>query len=168
MVAQTPQPTTAHSSAAAPSAQQSAALLDKARALQRAAQQGNLPLALKGKRLALLSNDQVPAETALFCAAAAELGAQVAQVSPRLSERSSARQLASTARLLGLLYDGIDCEGLPHELVQRLREVATIPVHDGLASAEHTAAALAQRLEGPCPETNRRALVQALLIDSLA
>jgi ornithine carbamoyltransferase len=167
MYAQKPHPTTGSVSAATLSEQEAAALLDKARALQRAEQQGSVSLVLKGKRLALLRNDDAPADAALFCAAAAELGAQVAQVSPRLSLRSSARQVASTARVLSLLYDGIDCEGLPHELVQRLQDAATVPVHDGIAGPGHPAAALAQQLEGPCPDKNRRLLVQALLVDSL-
>ncbi|HEY0856687.1 MAG TPA: ornithine carbamoyltransferase [Albitalea sp.] len=155
--------------AAAISAQHAAELLDKARALQRAQQQqGRIPAALKGKQLALLRDDDEGADAELFRAAAAELGAHVAHVKPALSARSSAQQVQATAHVLSLLYDGVECEGLPHPLVRQLQHAADVPIYDGIACAAHATAALAGQLEGSCPEKKRRLVVQALLLDSLA
>lgn len=154
--------------AAALSAQHAEALLDKARALQRAQQQGRTPATLRGKQLALLRDGDESADTQLFRSAAAELGAHVAHVKPDLSTHSTAQQVQATAHVLSLLYDGVECEGLPHPLVRQLQHSAEVPVFDGIACAEHPTAALAGQLEGDCPEKKRRLVVQALLLDSLA
>lgn len=167
MYPSTPLSSVCYWNAAALSAQQAAALLDKARALQHAQQQGRIPAALKGKQLALLRDHDECADAELFRAAATELGAHVAHVKPALSARSSAQQVQETAHVLSLLYDGVECEGLPHPLVRQLQHAAEVPVYDGIACAAHPTAALAMQLEGPCPEKKRRLVVQALLLDSL-
>ena len=74
-----------------------------------------------------------------------------------------------TARVLGRLYDGIECQGLAPELVRQLGRDAGVPVFDGLAAAHHPTAHLAQRLAGTGSLAKKRQLiVQAVLLSTLS
>ena len=145
------------------------AVLERARALSVGANQGKPVVCLKGKNIALLAcNGDVDA-AARFCAAAAELGAQVAHVKCELSESSPAAEIADTARLLGRLYDAVECQGLPERVVRLVSKEAGIPVFDGIACAHHPSAALAASLDTTlAPEQRRRLVIQALLVDATA
>jgi ornithine carbamoyltransferase len=141
------------------------ALLEQARVLQRAAQSGRVQPLLRGKHLGLLcDNDTLPA-AALFRRAASELGAHVAHIGVSLSERSPAQDVAHTARMLGRLYDAIECEGMEGKLVAQVADLAGIPVFDGIATDEAWLARMALLL-GPesALEENRRYALQARLL----
>ena len=146
-----------------------AQLIARALSLQSARARGDaLPQLLRGRQLALMSSDaQGPAAT-LFLQAATELGAHVSIVKPELDPHSSDADVAATARLLGRLYDAVECQGLPDMLVARLAQAAAIPVFAGLAGSTHPSVALISTLPDEAPaDDKRRLLVQAMLAHCL-
>lgn len=146
-----------------------ARLVARALSLQYARARGDaLPQLLRGRQLALMSSDaQGPAAT-LFVQAASELGANVSIVRPELDRHSSDADVAATARLLGRLYDAVECQGLADALVARLAQAAAIPVFAGLAGPAHPSVALVAQMPGEASvEDKRRLLIQAALAHSL-
>jgi ornithine carbamoyltransferase len=142
-------------------------VLDHARALQRAALAGTTQPLLRGKNLGLLCEAD-DGDAALFRRAASELGAHVAHILPSLSGLSTPKEVQHTARLLGRLYDAVECQGMAAALVRQVGDAAGVPVFDGIASARHPTAMLARQLGGDTSEDdNRRFVLQAVLLDSL-
>jgi len=115
------------------------ALLETARALKRA---GVPPRTLRGKNIALLSDTPGNGHVAAFEGAATGLGAQVARIRPGASP-GTPYAANGTARVLGRLYDAVDCEGLDPRYVQQIDRDAGVPVYNGLAGSEHPTHALA-------------------------
>lgn len=145
---------------------EAAALLRLARALL-AAQPGESQL-LAGKQLALLSTECDDAPAQAFIDAATALGARVSFVQPGLDDGSPTAQIDALARMLGELYDAVECQHLPAALVQRIASGAGIPVFTGLATAGHPTAALADTLDGDVlPQDKRRCVLQAALLISI-
>lgn len=144
------------------------ALLDQARTLQRTAAAGRVQPLLRGKNLGLLCADDTQPQALLFRQAASELGAHVAHIGMSLSEHSSAQDVEHTARMLGRLYDAVECQGLPSALVQQMAAVAGIAVYDALACNEALIARLARQLGGEAElAQNRRFALQALLLHTI-
>ncbi|MEP7281915.1 MAG: ornithine carbamoyltransferase [Rubrivivax sp.] len=151
------------------SAARLAAVTQRARELADAARHGSVRPSLRGKNIAVVAGIDHAADARLFVAAAKALGATVAYVRPRLLLGSSESELADTARLLGRLYDALAFQGIPQELVATLSRQAGVPVFDGIASARHPTAKLAEALEGVASADDRRCFVlQALLLDALS
>jgi ornithine carbamoyltransferase len=132
------------------------ALMNSAGQLGRSAANGaGLPQLLRGKRLALLSDDHASPAAAAFQRAATELGAHVARV--RATDPGEAhRYPRDMAALLGQLYDAIECQGLANAEVQQLSRDAGVPVFDGIGHPDHPLRILAdvmsqQELQGGCP-----------------
>lgn len=146
------------------------AALGQARALQRAALAGATQPLLRGKNLGLLCpTDNNAAEAALFRRAATELGAHVAQIRASLSDGSALQEVQHTARLLGRLYDAVACQGMPAGLVRQITQAVDMPVFEGLASADHPTAILAEQLDPASSALERRMfVVQAVLLGALA
>jgi ornithine carbamoyltransferase len=142
------------------------ALLQQARGLQRAAAEGRLQGLLRGKNLGLLCADDTQPKALLFRQAASALGAHVAHIGMGLSARSSAQEVLHTARLLGRLYDAVECQGLPTALVQQMAQAAGIAVYDALAANDALMSRLAAQL-GADVEPNRRIALQALLLHTI-
>lgn len=150
------------------SAAQAAALVARASELQRAAAEGSRQPLLRGKNLGLLCSDDRALDATLFRRAATELGAHVAHIRPSFGAAGEDADVLRTAQLLGRLYDAVDCEGLPHALVEQIAAEAGVPVFDGLAQPQHPTAALAGSIAGDCPEPDkRRFLLQALLVSTV-
>ena len=148
-------------------------VLDNARALQLAAEAGELRALLRGRKLGLLCEADCEADcdgdAALFRRAAVELGAHVAHIRPSLTELSTAQEVQHTARMLGRLYDAVECQGMATALVRQLRRDAGVPVYDGIASREHPSAELAESLgAGGSPADRRRFVLQAALLQTIA
>ena len=142
-------------------------LLGNARLLQRAAEPRQT--LLRGKKLALLCESEEGADAVLFLAAASELGAHVSHVRPGLSDPRPPNDLRHTARMLGRLYDGIECQGLDHDLVELVGREAGVPVYDGLASERHPTARLAALLDvREAPGKLRQLVLQTVLLSTLA
>jgi ornithine carbamoyltransferase len=144
------------------------ALLERASTLQRNANAARVQPLLRGKNFGLLCADASAARARLFEQAASELGAHVAHIGMSLGERSSAHEVAHTARLLGRLYDVVECHGLSAALVQRLCDAAGIVVYDALGANELLLSALAMQLGNPAElARNRRFALQALLLHTV-
>ncbi len=149
-----------------PNLTEAAELLRQARALARAGAAGQQLMA--GKQLALLSPDCNDEGALEFIQAAKALGAHVSFVQAGLDEASSELQIDATARVLGQLYDAVECQHLPAGLVKRIARGAGIPVFAGLATPGHPTAQLVEALEGDAPrQLKRRSILQAALLVNL-
>jgi ornithine carbamoyltransferase len=92
-----------------------------------------LRLPLRGRKLCLMAEDPDSEAARLFHRAATELGAHVAHVRPSLSELSTPLEVAHTARMLGRLYDAVECQGMAASVVRGLATAAGVAVFEGLA-----------------------------------
>lgn len=139
-------------------------LLSLARSL---AAGGGTP-ALRGRNLALVCAEDND-DTALLRRAATGLGMQVARIQPALGAASSAREIESTARVLGRLYAAVEWPGMPLELLEQVARGAGVPVYDGMCSAAHPLARLAEQLPIEAPDADKRCLLlQAVLVRTLS
>jgi ornithine carbamoyltransferase len=143
------------------------AVLAGARALQHAARAADLPPMLKGRNIGLMIACDGD-DALLFCRAAGDLGARVSVIRSTLSVDSTAAEIQHTARVLGRLYDAVECQGIAHDLIEQLSDAAGVPVFDGMATAQHPTARLAERLDGETSDDNRRFVLQAVLLGSIA
>ena len=150
-------------------------VLDNARALQRAAQCGEVRALLRGRNFGLMceidsnGDSASDSDAALFRRAAVELGAHVAHIRPSLTELSTPQEVLRTARMLGRLYDAVECQGMAAELVHRLGANAGVPVYDAITSRHHPTAKLDGRLGGDSPALDKRRFVlQAVLLSTVA
>ena len=154
-----------------PSTGSGEALLASARLLQQAETGAETDGLLRGKNLALVCDREEDADAVRFREAAAALGASVSHIRPDLAPPGGApgTALLRTARLLGRLYDGIECQGLAPAWVHQLGHDAGVPVFDGLASAAHPTAQLVKELDGTDSlERKRQLIVQAALLLELS
>jgi ornithine carbamoyltransferase len=140
------------------------ALVASARALREAHRASRPQGMLRGKYIALLGGG-AEAEVNLLLAAAAALGARVTPVQTGLSAASADKDVQDVAGMLGRLYDAVECDGLPVDVVRRLALAVDVPLFERLASAAHPTAQLAARL-GPeaTPGENRLCMLQAALV----
>ena len=144
-------------------------VLADARTLQRAARAGTTQPLLRGKNLGLLCEAENDGDAASFRRAAVELGAHVAHIRPSLWELSTPHEVQNTARMLGRLYDAVECQGMAPALLQQLGTDAGVPVYEGIASRDHPTAKLAELLGGDTsPADNRRFVLQAVLLSTIA
>ncbi|WP_198971779.1 ornithine carbamoyltransferase [Xylophilus sp. ASV27] len=148
--------------------QESRAVLSHARMLQDAARQGTTRSWLRGKNVALLCEDGDAEDQTLFHEAATGLGARVARIHHSLAGLDTPQEVRHAARLLGRLYDALECQGMAPNLVRQLSAEAGVPVYDGLASSRHPTAALATQLPGLAhARDKRRFVLQAVLLHTL-
>jgi ornithine carbamoyltransferase len=142
-------------------------LLAQARALQSLIDAGHGRSLLRGKNLGLLCDADDREDGLRFRRAATDLGARVAQIRPDLSADSPNSKVIDTGRMLGRLYDGIECVGLNAEVVKCLGAAANVPVFDGISSVNHPTARLAAQLDGRQSDESHRLMLQAILLSSL-
>lgn len=151
------------------SVRDSATLLACARGLQKSAVAGTTQPLLRGKNIGLMCEADRADDAMLFRRAASELGAHVAHIRPSLSQTSTPDDVQQTARLLGRLYDAVECQGVAAAIVLRLGDEAGIPFFDGLTSPGHPTAHLAESLGvAAAADANRRFVVQAVLLGAIA
>ena len=150
-------------------------VLDNARALQLAARTGDLRALLRGRKFGLMCeidnhNDSDRAsDAALFRSAAVELGAHVAHIRPSLTGLSTPLEVQHTARMLGRLYDAVECQGMAADLVHQLGIDAGVPIFDAVSSQRHPTAKLDGLLGGDSPPLDKRRFVlQAVLLSTVA
>ena len=144
-------------------------VLAHARLLQAAAHPEQRQRLLRGRNLALICESASDPDAVAFREAAMDLGAHVSHLRPALADLRTPSLRQHTARMLARLYQGIECQGVPHDLVDELGRDAGIPVYDGIASPEHPVARLATLLDGAEPiEQRRRLILQAVLMSTLA
>jgi ornithine carbamoyltransferase len=123
---------------------------------------------LHGKRLGLMSNTPDDEDAQLFKQAALELAAHVSILpAPVVNRGVQFPQLADIGRVLGRLYDAVECQGVAADTVNGMAQANNIPMLAGLAGREHWVAELAQRWRTPAPlQERRRWLIQAVLLAS--
>lgn len=92
---------------------------------------------LKGKHLALLCEHPRGHTADVYTAAATGLGAQVTRIRPSASRLNESSELRDTARVLGRLYDAIECDGMGEALMLELARAAAIPVSNVLMHERH-------------------------------
>ena len=144
-------------------------VLDRARALQLATQAGDFRASLRGRKFGLMCKSDDSGEAALFRRAAVELGAHVAHIRPSLTGLSTPEDVQHTARMLGRLYDAVECQGMPADLVRQMGIDAGVPVYDGIASQHHPTAKLVDLLGGDSSALGKRRFVlQAVLLSTVA
>lgn len=148
--------------------QDQGAVLALARTLQQALAAGTTQPLLRGKHIGLLCGAADPADAAFFRQAVVELGARVAQIQSGLTPASPPEEVQHTARMLGWLYDAVECQGVGPALVRQVSSEAGVPVYDGLGSPGHPTARLAELLTGDAPPADKRRFVlQAVLLSTL-
>ncbi|MDM4767833.1 ornithine carbamoyltransferase [Pelomonas sp. SE-A7] len=113
-----------------------ASLLASARALRHARKSGHAGDLLKGKNIGLLTETPEDETARLFIQAAQGLGAQVALIRPSHAGLLRPESALATARMLGRLYELIECQRLPGAVVEQLRQHSGIAVLDSQASLE--------------------------------
>jgi ornithine carbamoyltransferase len=117
------------------SARDVSALLASAAALKRAGQRTAWQ-PLRGRHLALMGAR--PGDDAeAFGAAVTPLGGSVSLLHAGAWLSSACDQLPEAARVLGRLYDAVDCCDLPAALLAQIGHHAGVPVFDGLARPGH-------------------------------
>jgi ornithine carbamoyltransferase len=121
------------------------ALLDTAAALKRAQQRGDGWDPLRGRQLALLIDCHDEAALA-FQRAVHDLGGSVALLDINDWQSSTGQRVPEAARMLGRLYDAIDCCGLPAPLLEQIDANCGVPVFNGVAQADHLLGVLAALL----------------------
>ena len=143
-------------------------LLTSARRLQCFAAAGKKQLSLRGKNLGLLCDSGDGEDALRFRRAATDLGARVAHIRPDLSPASSDADFAETGRMLGRLYDAIECLGLDTTVVKRLAAAAKVPVYSAISSRDHPSARLVAQLgASDVFDDCHRFIIQAVLLSTL-
>jgi len=136
--------------------------------LKAAALAGDAHRPLTGKNIGLICEAEDSPDAALFEQAVQALGGRVVRIRPSVASLGDGPALAQTARMLGRLYDAIECQGLPAALVEQIRRHAGVPVYDALAGERNATDALVHQLDsGADGPDSRRYVLQALLLGSV-
>jgi ornithine carbamoyltransferase len=147
------------------------ALLESARRLQRTAHEQGNSLILKGRHVAIAGDHQETASAQLFELAAVRLGACVSRIGldGLLDGRERSRH---AARMLGSLYDAVDCVCLMPERAQELQEMAGVPFFSDLGGDASPLRELLQALAGrpaaSSADETMMCLMQAVLVETMA
>ena len=131
-------------------------------------------LPLRGKKIGLMC-EAGSANALLIREAAEALGAHVAAIGPMWRTLSTDSRTLSTnetlsriAEAIGRLYDAVECEGMPPALLHPFESHCGIPIFEGLGSALHPTAYLAEFLDKRIPAVDRRRMiVQGALLVAL-
>lgn len=118
-------------------------LIDLARELKAAKQQGCEKKTLIGKNIALIFEKTSTRTRCAFEVAAFDQGAQVSYLGPGGSQIGHKESMKDTARVLGRMYDGIEYRGFGQDIVEELGEFAGVPVWNGLTDEFHPTQILA-------------------------
>lgn len=121
-------------------------VLDTARRLKTAGPEGRAGVPLRGRNLALLDDLPPSDDAGSLRSAARGLGAQVSHLRPSDARISAQAIDTATVRMLGRLYDAIDCEAMPPALVADVAREAGVPVFNGLGGRQHPTRVLAELL----------------------
>ena len=144
------------------------ALLATARRLSLSPEAEAPGLPLRGRHVAISGADHQSPSALLFERAAASLGARVSHIGPDALVLDD-RRTVGAARLLGTLYDAVDCVALQPERAQLLQKLAGVPIYSDLGGNTSPLRELVPALEA---ESRGSAdpmlcLVQAVLLEAL-
>jgi ornithine carbamoyltransferase len=121
------------------------ALLDTAAEVKRAKQRDPGWTPLRGRHIAVLAQHNDDA-TLGFERAVRELGGKATRLDARAWQSSAGARVADAARMLGRLYEAIDCSGLPAALLEQIDAHCGVPVFNGLARPDHPLSAIGAML----------------------
>lgn len=140
------------------------AIFAATRRLRTAARAGTVGKPLRGKNIALLIDTSSEGERSALHGAALELGARIAEV--RFAEPAESApsndDIRTLARMLGRMYDAIDCGAMPSAAARQLEREAGVPVYQGLGMDDHPARAVADLMalcEHRPPTTTRASIL---------
>jgi ornithine carbamoyltransferase len=166
------------------------AVFAAARRLRTDARAGTVGQPLRGKNVALLLDTPPGEETSALHRAAQALGARVAEVrftEPAASASASASasgrdDIRTLARMLGRMYDAVDCGTLGPAAVRQIQQEAGVPVYAGLGRDDHPARTLADLMtraehrssrasprlvDEALRSENHRCVMQMVLLDTI-
>lgn len=106
-------------------------------------QAGMVDKPLLGRNLALLRTSSTGSGMSVLHRAALDLGARVAELRFGDAGTPPQRELGALSRMLGRMYDAIDCGTMPSTVVRQIERDAGVPVYDGLDRDDHPARVLA-------------------------
>jgi ornithine carbamoyltransferase len=121
-------------------------LLDLAAELKAAKRQDQEELTLFGKEIALVFAEDTTRTRCAFEVAAYDQGANVTFIGPMGSHMGHKETVKDTARVLGRMYDAIECRGFSESVVDELAKWAGVPVYNGLTEEWHPTQILADLL----------------------
>ena len=121
-------------------------LLNLSADLKRAKHAGTEQPRLRGKNIMLIFEKTSTRTRCAFETAAYDQGAHVTYVGPTGSQLGTKESLKDTARVLGMMYDGIEYRGFEQERVEILAKYAGVPVWNGLTNEFHPTQVLADLL----------------------
>jgi ornithine carbamoyltransferase len=98
---------------------------------------------LKGKHVAVLCEHARSGAADVYTAAARGLGAQVTRIRPSASGLTGPGDMHDTARVMGRLYDAIECDGMDQAFMLELARTAAVPVSNVLMPGYHPTRLLA-------------------------
>lgn len=109
--------------------------------LRTAARAGTLGRPLRAKNLALLLGPASGADVAALRRAAQDLGARVSELRFVVPAETASRRddVRALARMLGRMYDAVDCGPLAPATARQIERDAAVPVYRGLGLDEHPA-----------------------------
>lgn len=141
-------------------------LVESARRLQTAAREHGPSLPLKGRHVAIAGGDPGTLSAQLFERAVTRLGARVSRIgSEGLMDGPDRSRHA--ARMLGSLYDAVDCVSFKPERARELQAMAGIPFFSDLGGDASPLRELLPALASPVDEA-MMCLMQAVLIETMA
>lgn len=149
-------------------AEHARALLATAEALRSRHAASDTSGLLKGVNIALLCDQPGASEDAfIFEQAATRLGARVARIRSSDAGLGASADLAATARLLGRLYDAIECQGVDERVIAQLDAHSGIVVYNGIGLATNPVfLGLRPRMDGEDPDL-RETVIQSILLSTL-
>lgn len=153
-------------------------LLAMVEGLQSMRSASTMPGLLKGINIALLCDQAGAAEDAcVFEHAATQLGARVARIRSSDAGLAATADLGATARLLGRLYDAVECQGVDPQVIAQLEAHSGIVVYNAIGSATHPVFRglhpLMRRAQSVQPDGQdldhacREAVIQSILLSTL-
>lgn len=144
----------------------------------RASGSGAAQMLLRGKNIALVCGHSDADDASTFERAATSLGARVARIRSSDAGLAPGADLIATARMLGRLYEAVECQGVDGEVVAQLVKHAGTVVYYGIGSPCHEAFRQFEHMKhqealahaaGPAHDDHgcREAFIQAVLLSTL-
>ena len=121
-------------------------LLDLSKDLKNKKKNGISHRYLEGKNIVLLFEKTSTRTRCAFEVAGLDLGMGVTYLDPGASQMGKKESIADTAKVLGIMYDGIEYRGFSQKIVEELANNAGVPVWNGLTTEYHPTQMLADVL----------------------
>lgn len=121
---------------------------------------------LRGKNIALVCGQSDPEDASVFERAATGLGARVARIRSGDTGLAPGAELIATAKMLGRLYEAVECQGVDDQVVAQLEQHAGTVVYNAIGSPRHEAFKQFEQLRQH-DQLGREAFIQAVLLSTL-